>query len=78
MLDAERQRTFLIQRSLIDRIERSLEQLESLQSLELQQLRLTIERRRIRGGVQAPASVVKFEAGDLRGADMVIRPRRAA
>jgi hypothetical protein len=78
MCNSERREPSLNQRFLLTQLEQSLDQADALQSLELQRLRLLIERQQL----QLQPQVTTLSCGTVphrtSGGDIVIRLRRAA
>ena len=78
MCNSERRQLPLNQRFLVTRLEESLDQVDALQSLELQRLRLMIERRLTQLQPESAASSFGAVANHAGGGDIVIHLRRAA
>ena len=78
MHDSEQQQMHLYQRGLLTQLEQSLDQAEALQSLELQRLRMMIERRQNQLQTRTSTSIFKPATISVCRGDIVIRPRRAA
>jgi len=73
MHDSDQQSDSLGPRSLILQLERSLDHVEAMQSLELQHLRLAIERSQLASQEDSPPLDFAMAMNSKRGADIVIR-----
>jgi len=64
--------------SLMNQLQQSLDQLDTLQSLELQRLRVMLDRRQAESHSEPPTLSMEDAIGRERTADFVVRRSRAA